>query len=421
MKISDKFPKYTQFNPKIPVYCVTPNEGGLHRFFDTSPFSPSGRYIAVLRFPQEKRQPTWGESAKVVLIDLHSGMEKVVYETMGWEPQLGANINWGISDNELYFNDTDTNTWMPFCVKLNPLTGEKQRLEGTIYHISPDGKHIISSCMRRMRRTQFGYGVMVPDEYVPRNFGFKKDDGLYITDTHTGKCRLMVSIKDVFDKAEPLIDKSKYEDGECYGFHCKYNPQGDKIMFSMRWFKTNDPQPWNMLYQRNVRYWIITMNSDGSNIKVAVGPDEWDKHGHHTNWYPNGKMLSMNLCIDGDGKMYLVKADYDGGNYGKILKTIPGSGHPTIHPNGRNILTDAYRAEPVSFGDGTVPLRFINIQNETEETVVRINVDNDAMEKYPSMRVDPHPAWAKNFRYVAFNGFVDGKRRVYIADFSSLL
>ena len=40
-------------------------------------------------------------------------------ETCGWEPQMGANINWGATDEQLFFNDVDTETWEPFAWKYN--------------------------------------------------------------------------------------------------------------------------------------------------------------------------------------------------------------------------------------------------------------------------------------------------------------
>jgi hypothetical protein len=47
--------------------------------------------------------PRVGEKAAVVLVDLETAEEKVVAETAGWEPQMGANINWGASDEETDF------------------------------------------------------------------------------------------------------------------------------------------------------------------------------------------------------------------------------------------------------------------------------------------------------------------------------
>ncbi|MDF1514193.1 MAG: hypothetical protein P1S60_10330, partial [Anaerolineae bacterium] len=100
------FPRYSDFNPTVPVWCVTPNRPGcLHRFFDTSPISPSGRYLAVLQLPFEDRQPEPGDQAHVVVVDLNTGEDNIVVTTCRWEPQMGANINWGGSDHELFFND----------------------------------------------------------------------------------------------------------------------------------------------------------------------------------------------------------------------------------------------------------------------------------------------------------------------------
>ena len=271
-----------------------------------------------------------------------------------------------------------------------------------------------------MRRTQYGYGVMVPDKYVPRNFGFRDDDGLYITNTDTGERKLLASIKHIFETAKPSIDIEKYKNIECYGFHCKYNMQGDRIMFSMRGFEKTEYTPWNMLSD-DMHFWIITMKPDGSDIYVAVGPEEWYKGGHHTTWQPDGKRLSMNLAVDGNGRMYFMEADYDGKNYKKIHDTLMGSGHPTLHPNGRHILTDAYEWESVSFKDGTVPLRFIDINAGAEKCAVRVNIRNSAAAKNGALRVDPHPAWSPDYRYAAFNGFVNGTRRVFVADFKCLL
>lgn len=38
----------------------------------------------------------------------------------------------------------------------------------------------------------------------------------------------------------------------------------------------------------------------------------------------------------------------------------------------------------------------------------------------PALRVDPHPAWDRQGRFIVFNGFAGGTRRVYVADMASL-
>lgn len=421
MMISDQFPRYTEYNPLVPVWCVTPAGGGLHRFFDTSPISPSGRYLAVTRMPELNRMNLPGEAAEIVVVDLHTAQERVVAATIGWEPQLGANVNWGTDDESLYFNDADPQSWQPQVVRINPLTGQRRLYEGSIYRISPDGQTIICANAVPMRRTQYGYGIVVPDELVPRNRGFAADDGLYCIDVATGQRRLLVSLREVMDKALPQIDQASYEDGELYGFHCKFNPQGDRLLFTMRWFPSEEgeEEPWNRI-AKGLHFWVVTMKPDGSDIRVAVGPEQWLKGGHHINWCPDGEHLSMNLKLHGD-RLLLCKVRYDGTGLHAITEAVPGSGHPTVHPDGRHILTDTYEREPVSYGDGTVPLRWIDLQAGSELAAIRINVAHDASRHYNALRVDPHPAWASDYRHIVFNGYVNGARRVFLADMGQLV
>ncbi|MBO9605215.1 MAG: hypothetical protein J7639_04660 [Paenibacillaceae bacterium] len=421
MIIHSSFPRYTAYEPQVPVWCITPHEGrNLHRFFDTSPVSPSSRYVALLRMPQEQRLNAPGEQADIVLVDLAVGEERIVARTHGWEPQLGANLNWGTTDNRLYYNDVEPGEWEPFCVELDPLTGSRRRLEGGIYRISPDGRTIISGCMKRMRRTQYGYGVLVPDERVPRNAGFREDDGLYATDVATGRRKLLVSIRDVMERALPAIDRDAHAHKEIYGFHCKFNPQGNRLLFTMRGFVPDGGEPWNKLSPQ-MDFWVVTMRPDGTDIRVAVGPELWRLGGHHINWFPDGEHLSMNLGIDGDRVMKLVRVRCDGTDLRKMTDAALGSGHPTVHPDGRHVLTDAYEREPVTPQDGTVPLRLIDLAAGTERTLVRINVANPGTAVASALRVDPHPAWAPDQRHIVFNGFVDGTRRAFLADLGEAL
>lgn len=420
MRLSRKFPRYEEFSPLVSVWCVTPNRNGcIHRFFDTPPISPSGRYLAVFQLPFENRQPKPGETGNVCVVDLETGEDRVVAETCGWEPQMGANINWGASDHEVFFNDVETTNWQPFAWKLDPLTSERQRMEGTVYHASPDGRWLISANMTTMRKTQPGYGVRVPDDTIRRNVGPVDDDGFYLTDTSTGRKRLLASIRDLLTQADPPVlmdDAGRYE---IYGFHSKFNPQSERLMLSLRWFPAADEPLWDMFKTDPgaVRFAWLTMGLDESAKHCAVGPEQWEKGGHHATWFPDGMRISMNLNIDRECLRF-VQVNADGSDLRKMRHDLVGSGHPTVHPDGRHMLTDTYTGEKVAFGDGTIPLRWIDLSTGSEKAIVRINtkpLSTDAV-----LRVDPHPAWDRTWRYVTFNAFVDGTRRVFIADMQGL-
>lgn len=420
MDINSKFPRYTDFDPLVPVYCLTPDSGrSLHRFFDTSPFSPSGKYAAVFRLPYEDRLPAPGDTGEIVLIDLAAGREDIVARTRGWEPQMGANLQWGASDEVLLYNDVDTATWKPHGVRLNPLTGQTKILEGGIYKASPDGRHVLAANMLTMQRTQYGYGVMVPEDQVPRHEELAENDGLYVTDTETGQTRLLVSLKHVLETARPQLDVDP-DQFEYYGFHSKYNPQGTRLIFTIRWYPKDIQPKIDVMSQRALRFAVFTMKPDGTDIRTAVGPEQWAKGGHHINWFPDGEHLSMNLNIDEDG-MRFVRVRYDGTGLGKILPDVLGSGHPTIHPNGRQLFTDVYAHEPLAYGDGTTPLRLLDLTTGGETIVARIPTETEHQQKHSVLRVDPHPAWDHKHEFVAFNAYVGGTRRVYAADMRPLL
>ncbi|MEO6927712.1 MAG: hypothetical protein ABI190_00995 [Casimicrobiaceae bacterium] len=406
------FTAYTAFAPKVPVTCITPDiRGAFHRFHDTSPFSPSGRYVAMTRLPYEDRLPTPGDIADVLVADLQAGDVAVVAQTRGWDTQLGAQVQWGADDQSLYYNDVDIGSWIPYGVRLDPQSGAQQRLDGTVYCISPDGTQSASPCLRRTRRTQAGYGVVVPREFIPRNRGAAGDDGLYVTDTASGKCRLLVSLAQIVDATFSREERVMYDQGTFYGFHVKWNAQGTRLMFVLRWLSPVQGQP----RLNNV----ITMNADGSDIHRAISDRYWRRGGHHPNWCPDGEHVLMNLNLSGTG-LRLVSARYDGSGLQALNDTLPGSGHPTMHPDGMHLLTDAYVSEVLAYRDGTTPIRWLDLAGSTETELVRIRTLAPFTGPAQELRVDSHPAWDRNFRRFAFNACPQGTRQVFIADMSAI-
>jgi len=411
LNLDAHFPRYEQFDPAVPVWCVTPGKGRtMHRFFDTSPFSPSGRYLGLTRLTSDTRLPEPGDVAEVVIVDLQTGDESIVAQTRGADTQLGAQVQWGADDTQLFYNDVDTDTWRPFGVVMDARTGESRRIGG-VYMVSPDGKHAVSPCLRRMARTQAGYGVIVPPEHIPENDGAPEDDGVYVTDTATGEKRLLVSLAQVFEEAVADEDKDEFAGGNFYTFHVKYTLQRDRIAAVVRW-KPEESAP-------RMRHAVITMKTDGTDLHQAIPFPVWDARGHHPNWTPDGKRIMMNLTVD--DTMRLVSANYDGSGLGLMSRVLEGSGHPSLHPDGRHVVTDVYEHGRLAFEDGTAPLRLLDLHEGTETMLCRIRIRPEWAGPRKELRIDPHPAWDRSWRYVAFNACADGLRGVYVADLEALL
>ena len=378
-------------------------EGGcIHRFFDTSPISPSGKYIALFRFPDEIHSPRPGSLGEVFIQDVESGEVVFSIPSCGWEMQLGANVQWGKSDEELFYNDVDTTTWQAYAVRLNFKTGEKMRCEGTVFMVSPSGNELLSYDLCKSRLAQVGYGVIVPDSVVRCNVGPVADDGVYVTDLKTNSCRMIASLADIYEKSVPSIAISNPNDYEYYCFQVKWNLQGTRILTTVQWTPLSGGER---------RRAVITMNPDGSDIRTAITPEQWARGGHHINWMPDGDHLSMNLNIDGKEGVEIVSVKYDGTD---LKEAYPiGSGHPSFNVAGLPyIVTDAYAGEVVA-GKGLTPIRLINYEQQTEYNLAEVYLPPIRNFEF---RVDAHPAWDRTGRYIVFNGVKDGHRCVYMAE-----
>ena len=417
------FPRYTLYDPQVPVWCVTPGPGlYTHRFFDTPPISPSGRYLALTRMPYEDHRPIPGDRAQIVVIDLLDGREYVAAETRGWEHQLGANINWGEDDGQLIYNDMDPASYAAYAVCLDWRSGRARRLDHGVYHVSPDGRWGVAGNLAAMQKTQFGYGVPVPEERVPQNTIDTQDDGVYLVDIRTGSSRLVLSLQEIYARTHSARECAFYRQGLCYVFHTKWSPDGSRIMFSTRWVPLRLAEAFNT-NGGDLRFCIYTCRPDGSDLSVAIDETQWVKGGHHTNWLPDGSGLTMNLDIELDGLRF-CRASLAGRHVEKLFGgEIPGSGHPSLHRSGKILITDTYAYEPMAYGDGTVPIRVIDMEGRRElPPALRIRVAHPYNGVGAFLRVDPHPVWDRTGRYCILNGHPDdANRRVYIADMARYL
>jgi hypothetical protein len=360
------------------------------------------------------RYPVPGERAEILLVDLHTGDIVKAADTFGFDSQLGAQVQWGATDSELFYNDMDVKNWTPFFVRMNPLDGSSERFTGSVFSVSRDGTKVISPCLKRTALTQPGYGVIVPPSQIPHNSEADEDDGIHITYTKTGAHKLLVSYRGIYEALCGYFDDARYRGGSFYGFQVSWNPQGTRIKLALRY------------RYHKVRHYlsmpcdIITMDAEGGDIKLAL-PSALRKYGgHHANWYADGEYISQNLNINGEG-MRFVKFKYDGTGLETIVEKIQGSGHPTVHANGKYILTDAnWGGGGNDFLDryGNTPIRLIDIDNCTERSIISMDTKPRNSGPEDTVRVDAHPAFDRNYASVVLNGCPKGIRGVYLADLS---
>lgn len=391
-------------DPNIPIKKVISGHI-IHRFHDTSPISPSGKYLALFRIPFEDHYPVAGDFGEVVLVDLTTGKEEVVEKSFGWEMQVGANVQWGGSDEELFYTQVDTTNWESFTVQYNPLTRKSKRINGWMFMASADGKKLVSHNLVNSIYAQSGYGVIIPEKYRQRHHGLTDKDGIFVTDVASGQSKMVISLKDMFEKARPSVGIPDPENFQIYGFKAMWNPQATRIMTCMLFYPKDGGR-------RKVA--VITFKPDGSDVRTAISTTQYAKGGHHMAWMPDGEHISINLNINDEKEgLEIVTVKYDGSDLKEVFH--PGSGHPSFHPGGLPlVITDSYRHETsVTHDDGYVPVRLLNTLTGRETLLAKVRIPDVTN---ASFRLDAHPTWDRTGRFVIFNGYGDGSRGVYIAD-----
>jgi hypothetical protein len=423
--IHDAFPKISDsFRPIVPTYLITQsNDSEIHRFFDSSPLSPSNRYLAVTRTPgNELVEPDGGKNyAYVIVYDLIIGKEVFSYPTLAWDTQVGAHVQWGANDSQLLFNILiqDTKNFSKVAgVVCDMHSMIIKKLDGPIYHVRHDGQYAASPDLTKISNTQRGYGVIIKGnhhEVLPT-----AEDGFYITRIYDGKCRKIILLKELASLAGvgngvPTV-----------GFHAKWSSDGKWIMLVMRTLELsrNHIDYWRNKRIRRQHLFVISFDDSvpvfgdtASSIMVKYihswssqpvfdrfrNREQVDFDGNHPNWIAGSHNISFNMVsgyfhpeINGGCKWSLAVIDihtvpsinFTSGRpitsnmqpierKGKFEEVYPcSSGHPNFIYGGRYAIIDSYTKESSWFtgliGPGYAPLRLIDSYTKKSVTLLQV-------------------------------------------------
>jgi Tol biopolymer transport system component len=394
------------------VKIVTPGDGYyIHTFFDTCPFSPSQKYLAVTKFPFQKKEVEYGDLADVCVVDLENETIQKVYSTKGWGYQLGANLNWGASDRYLYTNDIIDNEAV--CVRIDLETMETKAFAGPMYHIAPDESAVVGFPLDMINDTQMGYGVPYFKDFELK--GAPSDQGLWQTRLKDNRKKLLVSLNDVY---KHITDPEFFKGGTFYFFHTKFNLQGSRIFQVTRclfpdYIVAKEPA------KRGRHPILMVFDQDGSNIQETVTREQWDFGGNHPTWHPDGEHIVMNLTPVwlGENEIRFCMVHHSGNDMKVLSKKHLGTrGHNSVTPDTSYLLGDYYVREYKQLGYEECPIRLIDLNTEEEVHITKVFTDLDI--DVSTFRVDPHPVWSRDYKKVCFNGAPGGNRQVFVADLS---
>lgn len=418
-----QFRKYRPGKTLGSILQVTPSDGFYtNTYYDVCPWSPSGRYLAVTRLPYQDQATVMGDTAEACIIDLEEQSIRPVYTTRSWGYQLGANLHWGNTDRYIYTNDV-LNEEHAVGVRIDLETGETLAFAGPQYDLDAERQTMIGPTLEYLNITQYAYGPPAPKadrkSFASLPPGAAREEGLWETDANTRESRLLLSLAEA---ASHLSEPDFYRDGTFYFFHTKYSPDGEHIMLVLRYPFLPETG------KRGHNPSLLSCNRDGKSIQEVITRQQWDQGGHHPTWHPDSHHIIMNLTPTWLGEDTLRFCQFThGGNDFKILSDqFTGSGHPSITPDGRYLLSDAYPMETKFVTpEGEVPIRLIDLEAQEEQTICTIFTDlgrkYDVSRFWGPSKLDAHPAWSRDYRQVCFNGAPQGYRQVLIADLSNVL
>lgn len=386
-----------------------------HRFFDSSAISPSGRYVCATRTRREgPADVTPGDVAEVVVYDLQKKRKDrfpVVYRrpTAAWDAQLGAQVQWGASDDDLYFNDVvgTRGDGAPIVrgVRSDWQRGRETRLPTPVYHVTRDGARAAAPRdLAALRMTQDGYGVVATPAQL-RHLETQKD-GVHVLDLRTNataflELSALVAAAELEERPRAVAGGDARKGAECHRhvFHVKWNAKGTRLLVVVRARGHGCP--------RGDANHALTVDPDGADVKVVA---TWLRDGNHPNWLEDGR-LSMNY----EGKVCAFD-DVEGASCQVLSERA--SGHPVGVPGrGDLVVTDTYAKEHAAFGleAGEAALRVLS-GGDREAWLGVFPVAALGTMPTDVWRCDAHPAFDVKGRRLALNVWVRGSRRVAVTD-----
>jgi len=378
------FPRKTLVNKKTP-YKKIKYPKKTHSFagyYDRSPFY-ADKYLFLATDCEDYLLRN--NVASIFVYDNRLNTYSKISDVQAWNFQQASQQQW-LENDKIIFNDVTNGN--PVC-KICNLEGEIiKTFDFNIGHISKDRK-----------ATVYDYSKLYEyeHEYGYANISSNSMSLLSIIDLDSGKTLKNFSHEDIA-KTYPV--NSYFENTIIWVNHPKFNKSGSKLLFVVR-SKHNNIQ----------RSDLFVFDFASEKLFCALMWNDWKLGGHHPVWYDENEIL-MNLCLSEESDMCFIRfSDFYKG-YTVIAPDIKGSGHPTISPNKKFLITDTYPNR-----EGIQNLRLIDLASNKEISLGEFFSPPRFRKRFGT---DLHPRWINN-SLICFDSTMDKNRGVYLIDISSLI
>lgn len=343
----------------------------LHTYFDVVPESPDGERVVYFQF--DGKPLTDG---RVMICPRDGGSAVEITRCLGI-PHSGAKQGWLDNDHVYFTSDSE--------IYIATAAGKVlQRFPGAINTFCPTTQRGICSSKNWL-------GANRPP----------KESAVYRIDIRDESLHELIDLDQAWEVVAARMDLTGVSREFLYFKNSKWAP-GGKRWFTVFTNEKTDTNENTAPDQPRVKV-LIVADDDGGNVRF-VG-----EFGHHPKWSPDGSFIYA--YAGGNG---LITAWDPNTGESRELCRMPGEGHPSLHPNGRWMVTDVYT-------DDEVIVYWQDIESGETEEIHRAPHPRIAWQtQHPVRQVcHAHPVWSHDGQRIYFNVAVGDFPELRVMHFSA--
>lgn len=366
---------------KVSRVFESPDKHVFFGYYDVQQFNRELDKLLITKVPCHA--DTRKDVAELYWVDVKTGKEHKIAETVAWCWQQGARLRWHpVETNTVLFNDKAEDHYVTreWDIETNR---EVRCIPCALYDVTPDMRYGFTLNFSRLQRLRPGYGYnTLPDK--TENEKAPTSEGLFRLDIETGKCILMVSIDRLSELMPESIGLWNYLN------HISVSPSGKRVVFFHIWTPATTSR------------WMVALyciNADGSELKCL----EHEYRTSHYDWIDDDHILTTAGGFKNKESRYIIYNVITGERTildGKMLKY---DGHPTVMADKRQFITDTYPQK-----NGKQKLYIADSENGNDLTILDIYSDPRL---YEEKRCDLHPRVTPDGQHILIDSTFKGCKR----------
>jgi len=372
---------------------ITPNDGAHYFFGYYDMRATQGKRHLAHRVQFMDRLPEAEDVAQIGYLE--DGKFTAVAETTAWNFQQGAMLQYHpFLQDVIYYNVFKDGK--ECTVTHNYATGEKKYTDRATACISPDGNWGLAVNFARIFAFRPGYGYAASID-PNADVAAPEDDGIFLTDMHTGKSRLLVNY-------HAIAKVCDYGPGvKLLVNHITFNPTSSRYVALVRDFPVPPQNGWTTV--------LLAGDLQGNIWKLPS-----DTYASHYVWQDE-KHLIIHSSAENAEKKSLYRINTDDGTFVEL--DMPyfhqrkfGDIHCNISPDGKYVIGDGYP------WDGYRVVVGYNLETGAYRELFR---SRTVAPPLIDIRCDLHALFAFDGKYISYDTTENNCRQIALVPTNALL